>query len=133
MSEASLSLEEIASKLNHALGKEGTRLCMIDKIEQDGDRIKVYTSETVCSSGEPQGSDRKCTYTLGAVWGALGQIFGKRLRGTHTEFSFCEAVAMMFLSLWKCLLFNSHFRLHLRSDTAQTESCSILLRRSPRN
>lgn len=28
---------------------------------------------------------RKCTFTLGAVWGALEEITGKRLKGTHTE------------------------------------------------
>lgn len=68
-----------------ALGKNGTRLCRIDKIVQEGDIIKVYTSETVCSAGEPQGSPRKCTFTLGAVWGALEYILKKRLDGKHTE------------------------------------------------
>lgn len=79
------SLDQAQVKLSHALGKEGTRLCIIDKIVTDGDTIKVYTSETVCSAGEAQGSDRKCTFTLGAVWGALEQILGKRFRGVHTE------------------------------------------------
>jgi len=79
------SLEQVQAKLSQALGKEGTRLCIIDKIVTDGDTIKAYTSETVCSAGEAQGSDRKCTFTLGAVWGALEQILGKRFRGVHTE------------------------------------------------
>ncbi|MBC5797119.1 MAG: hydrocarbon-binding protein [Sphaerospermopsis kisseleviana] len=79
------SLEQAQAKLSQALGKEGTRLCIIDKIVTDGDTIKAYTSETVCSAGEAQGSDRKCTFTLGAVWGALEQILGKRFRGVHTE------------------------------------------------
>jgi predicted hydrocarbon binding protein len=82
---SSLSLEDICYKLNLALGKDGTRLCMIEKISEDGDIIKVYTSETLCSADEAQGSPRKCTYTLGAVWGALEQTFGKRFQGKHTE------------------------------------------------
>jgi len=81
----SASLEVVAQKLGSALGKDGTRLCMVDKIVQEGDMVKVYTSETFCSAGEPQGSERKCTYTLGAIWGALELTLGKRLQGKHVE------------------------------------------------
>ena len=80
-----ISLDEAGSKLSQALGKDGTRLCKIDKIIEQGDVIQVYTSETVCSAGEPQGSPRTCTFTLGAVWGAIEQVTGKRLQGKHTE------------------------------------------------
>jgi predicted hydrocarbon binding protein len=82
---SSLSLEEIAYKLNLALGKEGTCLCIIENMSKEGETIKIYTSETLCSAGEAQGSPRKCTYTLGAVWGALEQILGKRFQGKQTE------------------------------------------------
>ena len=82
---STMSLDDIASKLGNALGKNGTCLCSIDKIVSEADVIKVYTSETLCSAGEPQGSERKCTYTLGAVWGALEQSLGKRFQGKHTE------------------------------------------------
>lgn len=75
----------IADKIGFALGTNGTKLCKIESIVQEGDVIKVATSETLCSAGEPEGSSRKCTFTLGAVWGALEEITGKRLRGTHTE------------------------------------------------
>jgi predicted hydrocarbon binding protein len=75
----------IATKLNDAIGASGTHLAAIDKIVQSGEVIKVYCSETVCSAGEPQGSSRKCTFTLGAVWGALSEVTGKKIRGTHTE------------------------------------------------
>jgi predicted hydrocarbon binding protein len=80
-----LSLEEIRAKLDFALGKEGTRLCIIDKIEQDGETFVCYTRETVCSINEPEGSPRRCTYTLGAIQGFLEALLGKRLRGRHTE------------------------------------------------
>ncbi|WP_017319127.1 hypothetical protein [Mastigocladopsis repens] len=82
---SSISLEDAAHKMGHALGKEGTRLCIIDKIVEEGDTIKVYTSETVCSAGEAPNSERKCTFTMGAIWGALEQLLGKRLKGVHTE------------------------------------------------
>ena len=81
----SLSLEEIQEKANHILGKEGTRLCIIDKIEQDGESYRVYAKETFCSSGEPKGSSRECTYTLGAIQGFLEAYLDKRLRGQHVE------------------------------------------------
>ena len=81
----SISLGDAAAKMNHALGKDGTRLCMIEKIVQEGDALKVYTLETLCSAGEEQGSSRSCTFTLGAIWGALESIVGKRLQGKHTE------------------------------------------------
>ncbi|VEP17255.1 conserved hypothetical protein [Hyella patelloides LEGE 07179] len=85
LSGAKISVEDIASKLDRALGTNGTRLCMVDKVERTDDLLKVYTKETVCSSGEEEGSPRKCTYTLGAVWGALENIYGQRYRGFHTE------------------------------------------------
>jgi predicted hydrocarbon binding protein len=81
---ASLSLEEIREKANLILGKEGTRLCIIDKLEQDGGVYRVYAKETFCSSGEPLGSSRQCTYTLGVIQGFLEAILGKRLKGQQT-------------------------------------------------
>ena len=85
LSNSTADFTSIASQLNAAVGLEGTRLTAIDKIVRDGEIIKVYCSETVCSAGEPQGSDRKCTFTMGAVWGAVSEITGKKLRGVHTE------------------------------------------------
>ncbi len=81
----SYSLDDAADQLRKALGKEGTRLCIVEKIVSEDEIIKVYTSETLCSAGEALNSPRKCTFTMGAVWGAIEQIIGKRLRGTHTE------------------------------------------------
>lgn len=82
---AEISLEEAKTLANKAIGKEGTCLCLIDKIEQDGDVYRVYTKETVCSAGEPEGSSRQCTFTLGAIQGFLEACLGKRLRGKQTE------------------------------------------------
>lgn len=80
-----ISLEVVQNKLRDALGKDGTRLCIIDKIEQEGDVYKVYTRETLCSAGEDEGSSRHCTFTLGAIQGFLESFLAKRLRGKHTE------------------------------------------------
>jgi hypothetical protein len=82
---ANPTLEDLASKLDHALGENGTRLCKVEKIEDHGDLLKVFTYETVCSAGEEQGSSRKCTYSMGAVCGAIETIQGKRYRPQHTE------------------------------------------------
>ena len=81
----STSLDIVTSKIADVLGQEGFRLCIVEKIISQGETIKVITSETLCSAAEPQGSNRKCTFTLGAVWGILEQVFGKRLRGKQIE------------------------------------------------
>jgi hypothetical protein len=85
LDKSNVSLADVASKLNTALGKDGTRLCIIDKIVEEGDLINVFCQETVCSSGEPQGSSRCLSFTLGAIQGALEHITQKRLRGKQIE------------------------------------------------
>jgi predicted hydrocarbon binding protein len=82
---SSMSLDDAASKLNMALGKDGTGLCIVERIIAEGENIKVYTSETFCSAGEPPNSPRKCTFTMAAVWGAIEQLIGKRFKGVHSE------------------------------------------------
>ncbi len=64
-----------------ALGDQGTRLCWVDAIEQHGENYIVRLSETICSAGEPQGSSRELSFTLGAVHGALEVLTGTKLRG----------------------------------------------------
>jgi hypothetical protein len=71
----SIPLEDAAHKLGLALGLEGTKLCKIEKIISEGDIVKVYTSETLCSAGEAPGSNRKCTFTMGAIWGAIEHLW----------------------------------------------------------
>ena len=83
--ESEISLEDLQKMASKALGKEGTRLCLVDKIVQEDDVYKVSTRETICSAGELEGSPRKCTYTLGAIQGLLEGFLSKRLRGKHTE------------------------------------------------
>ena len=85
LSNTCMPLEELTQKLSQAIGKDGTRLCQIKKIVRDGEAIEVYISEALCSAGEMAGSTRKCTFTLGAIWGALEQAMNVRLQGIHTE------------------------------------------------
>lgn len=85
LSNSSTDFDQIAKLLDQAVGKDGTRLTSINKIEPVGELIKVYCSETICSAGEELGSSRKCTFSMGAIWGALEEITGGRLQGTHTE------------------------------------------------
>ncbi|HEY9627031.1 MAG TPA: hypothetical protein V6C84_07000 [Coleofasciculaceae cyanobacterium] len=80
-----IPLEEVTAKLRFALGESGTRLCVIDKIERNGELWIFYVRETVCSINEEEGSSRQCTYTLGAIQGLLEAFSGKRMRGQHTE------------------------------------------------
>jgi hypothetical protein len=63
------------------VGKEGTRLCIVEKFETDGDVYTVYARETVCSAGEKQGSTRDSTFTLSAIQGFLEAFLNKRLQG----------------------------------------------------
>ena len=80
-----IDAEDTVARLQQALGKDGTRLCIIEKIAEAGESITVHCRETICSAGEPQGSPRKLTFTLGAVQGVMEQVTGKRLRGKQTE------------------------------------------------
>ena len=77
-------MSEWSAMIREAIGKNGTRLCDVTKIEQDGDIIRAYLSETVCSAGEEQGSPRKLTFTLGAIQGAIEEITSKKLIGVQT-------------------------------------------------
>jgi hypothetical protein len=75
----------IAAALDSAVGLQGTRLCTVNRVEQGGDgSFVVHLTETICSAGEPPGSERQLTFTLGAVHGALEALYGVKLRGKQT-------------------------------------------------
>ena len=85
VSNSNASPEKIAELLDGAIGKNGTALTGVASVRKEGDSYIVDCFDTVCSAGEPQGSDRKCTFTLGAVQGALEEITGQTFLGEQTE------------------------------------------------
>lgn len=82
---AGADLQTAAAQLREALGAQGTRLCNVDGIEEADGVIRVRISDSVCMAGEPQGSARECSFTLGAVHGALEALTGRALKGRHVE------------------------------------------------
>ncbi|MFC5848800.1 hypothetical protein [Deinococcus petrolearius] len=82
---SNVPVEQLAGLLNQAIGRDGTRLAAVTGAYHEGENIVIETQDTVCSAGEAQGSDRKCTFTLGAVWGALEAVTGNLYLGEHTE------------------------------------------------
>ena len=80
-----ISLAEVQTRVSQALGREGTKLCIVDKITEQENSYQVYTRETICSTNELPGSDRSCTFTLGAIQGFLETFLGQRLRGKQIK------------------------------------------------
>lgn len=74
---------DVQRLLDGAVGLSGTRLCRIEKVERDDRTFRVHLSETVCSAGEPMGSPRVLTFTLGAVHGAMEALYGWQMRATQ--------------------------------------------------
>ncbi len=79
------SLEDATKQISKVLGEEGSRMCIIDKIVEEGDTIKVYTSETLCAVGGTEELSPTCTFTMGLVWGILTELLNRKIKGTHTE------------------------------------------------
>ncbi|MFP4099959.1 hydrocarbon-binding protein [Coleofasciculus sp.] len=78
-------LDGATKQIQELLGEKGSRLCIIDRIVRDGDSIKVYTTETLCAIGGTEESPPKCTFTLGLVWGVLGELLQSKLKASQTE------------------------------------------------
>lgn len=76
--------DEIQQALLRELGSEGTRLCIVERVEVAGDGYQVYVNESVCSMGV-KASGPICVYTFGAVMGAIEAVSGKRLVGKEVE------------------------------------------------
>lgn len=93
LSGKNVDINELAGMLNQALGEEGTRLCRVLSSKQEGDDIIIEVTDSICAAGEEQGSDRKATYTLGAIAGAIEEIQGGLYNGTHTT-SVCKGDAV---------------------------------------
>lgn len=75
--------------LDGALGPDGTRLCRVVDVDMDAeaDTVTVRLSETIEGAGEPDGSDRRLTYTAGAIRGAVEALSGRTYRVQQTGFA----------------------------------------------
>ncbi len=77
-------VDTLAKTLDGALGQNGTRLCQVLDVSSTPEGgFYVKTKETVCTSGEPTGSQRVCTYTMGAILGFLESVYSVNLNGSH--------------------------------------------------
>lgn len=81
----SVALADTAPLLNQAIGAEGTRLCIVERVSEKDGAIHVALSETLCSAGEPQGSPRLLTFTMGAIQGAFEVVTGRPLKAKQIE------------------------------------------------
>ncbi len=73
---------EVWSKtIADVLGKSGTKLCILNEVQLESELIRVYLSDTMCSSGEEIGSSQMLGFTLGVIQGALEEVTGKKMIG----------------------------------------------------
>lgn len=94
-------LEKAVGMMAQALGPDGTKLCIIEGVEDTGERIKVTLRETICMAGEPEGTDARCSFTFGAVQGALEALTGTKYRGKHTKTPKCDDVESEVFEFWE--------------------------------
>lgn len=74
-------VEEWSKIISDALGKPGTRLCILSKVEIEDTLIRAYLSDTMCSAGEELGSPQMLYFTLGVIQGVLEKITGRNMKG----------------------------------------------------
>lgn len=83
-------------KLDEALGKEGTRLCLITSIRPNRNNgYEVRLTEGACTA-QQHSSEPLCAFTLGVFIGAIHALTGVRMRGTETECCACGAAECVY-------------------------------------
>lgn len=71
-------LDHAETHLRQALGADGTQLCTIAQIKRiDDETVVVRLTDTIESSTDTAGSDRRLSFTLGAIQGALEAFSGQ--------------------------------------------------------
>jgi len=83
MVNANPEVTQLAPALDGAFGLQGTKLCHIAEVTQTDNGFLVKAQDTVCMSGEPEGTSRRCTYTLGAIVGFFEAAYGKSYMAKH--------------------------------------------------
>ncbi len=74
----------ITKVLGDILGKNGTRLCIVDKVSQMANGYTVQVRESACSTGMKT-AEPNCAFTMGVFLGAMEVIGKKRLSAVETE------------------------------------------------
>lgn len=74
----------ITAALCQALGKDGTRLCIVDEVKKTESGYTVRISESACSSGV-HSDVPNCAFTLGVFIGALETVAKRRLNARELE------------------------------------------------
>lgn len=80
----------LVQTLDQILGKNGTRLCLVDNISPTSNGYRVEISESACSTGVVTDTPN-CAFTLGVFIGALEVAVKKRLIGHESECVACGA------------------------------------------
>ncbi len=70
--------------LDKVLGKEGTRLCIVDAVTKTANGFQVRVSESACSTGMKTDAPN-CAFTLGVFIGAMELICKQRLTAHETD------------------------------------------------
>ncbi|TNE85253.1 MAG: hypothetical protein EP330_26360 [Deltaproteobacteria bacterium] len=70
-------------KLQAALGADGTRLCEVMTMELEGEDYRIKLRDAIETWGEDASSTQECSYTLGALQGALKTLTNRKWRGKH--------------------------------------------------
>lgn len=70
--------------LNKVLGKDGTRLCIVDDITATDTGYQVTVSESACSTGMKT-SEPNCAFTMGVFIGAMEVVSQQRMMAVETE------------------------------------------------
>jgi predicted hydrocarbon binding protein len=77
--------EVMRLKLDAALGEQGTRLCLVQRIRaKPNGGYEVQIGEGACTAGV-QSDTPYCAFTLGVFIGALAAITGQRMIGRETQ------------------------------------------------
>jgi len=84
LSKTDKPMSEWSALVADAIGKNGTRLCTIAKLEEEDGIYRVFLSDTICSADEEPGSTRELSFTQGAIQGAIEETTGHRLSGEQT-------------------------------------------------
>ncbi len=75
---------KITHTLNSILGKDGTRLCIVEEVSTTSEGYQVRISESACSVGMKTATPN-CAFTMGVFVGALELISQKRMTVVETE------------------------------------------------